>query len=219
MCGGRIAQFLCLCVEIDVGGGNKLALRVAAKNRIHPVEKTGRIVSVSATSGGGEFDHRGDERSGYAVTGDIRDQQAHFRIVCEDEVVEVAGDGTHGKITGGNTKGLRRRERGRQDGGLDALGDLELFPDDGEFLFISERTASGNNTQQNKEDDEAEGFDVVVVADDPRDVVVENSRDEENKSNPNESDVRRPGPMRMSARRSTRKAAIMKLLLTSRSEA
>jgi hypothetical protein len=57
------------------------------------------------------------------------------------------------------------------------------------------------------------------VADDPRDVVVENSRDEENKSNPNESDVRRPGPMRMSARRSTRKAAIMKLLLTSRSEA
>src|ERR1700722_19807301 len=106
MCGGRIAQFLCLCVEIDVGGSNKLALRVAAKNRIHPVEKTGRVVRVSATTGCGELDHGGDERGGDDVAGDIRNQQAYFRIVCEDEVVEVAGDGSHGKIAGGNTKGL-----------------------------------------------------------------------------------------------------------------
>ncbi len=46
MCCGRVAQFLCGCIEVDVGGGDELAVCVAAKNGVHAMEKGGWVVGV-----------------------------------------------------------------------------------------------------------------------------------------------------------------------------
>ena len=47
-----------------------------------------------------------------------------------EEVVEVTGDGGHGKITRGDAEAWRVREGGGEDRLLDAAGDLEFFLDD-----------------------------------------------------------------------------------------
>ena len=72
-CGG-VAEGRGGGVEIDVGGGDELALGVAVEDGVHSGEERGGIGGVGSLGGGGEFDHGGDERGRDAVAGDVRDQ-------------------------------------------------------------------------------------------------------------------------------------------------
>lgn len=73
------------------------------------------------------------------------------------------------------------------------MGDLEFFPNYSEFLLVDERASSGDNAEQGEKDDEGERLDIVVVAEYPGDVVVENTGDEQEEPAANENDVRGAG--------------------------
>ena len=51
-------------VEIDVGGGDELALGIAVEDGVHTGEESGGVGGVGSLGSGGEFDHGGDERGG-----------------------------------------------------------------------------------------------------------------------------------------------------------
>src|ERR1700750_2839406 len=114
-------------VEIDVGGGDKLLLGVAVEDGVHAGEEGCGVGCVGALRGGREFDHGGDQRGGGAVAGYVGDEEAGLLRIGDEEVVEVTGYGGHGDVAGGYVEVVGFRVGSREDGCLDAAGDLEFF--------------------------------------------------------------------------------------------
>ena len=87
----RISQFPRTRVEVKVGRGYELALRVAAKKGVHSWQKSGGIGSVRALSRNRYFHYGGDERGSDTVAGDVSDKKSGLRVVGHNEVVEISG--------------------------------------------------------------------------------------------------------------------------------
>src|SRR5437660_6530 len=99
---GGVAESAGGGVEIDVGGGDELALSIAAEYGVHSGEEDCGVGGVGALGGCGEFDHGGDECGGDTVAGYVGDEEAGLLRIGEEEVVEVSGYGGHRDVAGGD---------------------------------------------------------------------------------------------------------------------
>ena len=162
--GGGVAEGGGGGVEVDVGGGDELALRVAVEDGVHAGEERGGVGCVGALRGGGEFDHGGDECGGDTVAGDVGDEEAGLLRVGDEEVVEVSGYGGHGNVAGGDAEVRGGGVGGGEDVGLDAAGDFEFFLDFAELLVAVDAAFGGDIAESGEEEGEAYGFDIDEVA-------------------------------------------------------
>src|SRR5258708_1131668 len=85
---------------------------------------------MASLPGKRDLQHRGDERRGKAVARNVSDEDAEVLVVNLDEVVEIAGHGSHGKKTSGDLQSGQLRNRGKKevaaDGSLDDRGGERL---------------------------------------------------------------------------------------------
>jgi hypothetical protein len=78
-------------------------------------------------AGEGDLNHGRDQGGGEAVARDIGDQNADTLVVKLNEIVEIAGDGGHGGVAGGDIKARELRNRVGKNGELDLAGHLEFL--------------------------------------------------------------------------------------------
>src|SRR5258708_19559361 len=82
---------------------------------------------MASLPGKRDLQHRGDERRGKAVARNVSDEDAEVLVVNLDEVVEIAGDGSHGKKTSGDLESGQLRNRVRKDRELNLASHLEFI--------------------------------------------------------------------------------------------
>src|ERR1700733_12687584 len=187
--GGGVAEGGSCGVEIDVGGGDELALGVSVEDGIHAGEERGRVGSVGSLGGGGEFDHGGDERCGDSVAGDVGDEEAGLFWVGDEEVVEVSGDGGHGDVAGGYLEVIGGGIGGWEDVSLDAAGDLEFLLNLAELGIAGQTSFCGYVAEGGEEEGEAYGFDIVKSPQGAGYVVVEDEGAEYESGSANDDGV------------------------------
>src|SRR4051812_2188093 len=124
---GGVAESAGGGVEIDVGGGDELFLGVAVQDGVHAGKQGCGVGCVGALRGGGEFDHRSDQRGRNAVAGYVGDKEAGLLRIGEEEVVEISGDRGHGNVTSGDVEMAGLRVGWRKDRGLDPACDFEFL--------------------------------------------------------------------------------------------
>src|SRR5690348_10527794 len=108
-----------------------------------------------------DFQHRGDQRGGHAVSGDVGYENAYTFVVRKEEIVEIAGDGAHGDVACGDFESCEDGNALRKNGGLNLAGNFQLFVDCEEPFFVCEDAARGNVTEARDENQETHKLDVV----------------------------------------------------------
>ena len=97
-----VAQKMILEIHIDVGSGDEVLTEFAAQGKIQTRQNLGRVRSMVGLPLERDLEHGGDERRGKAMAGNIGDKDADVLVVNLNEVVKVAGDGSHGKKSCGD---------------------------------------------------------------------------------------------------------------------
>ncbi len=92
--------------------------------------------------------------------GDVGDEQPGMSIVCNDEVVEVSRNGSHGYVARRNTEVGRVGERGGQNRQLDLLGYLQFFLNLTELQVPLQGLARGDISESRQKRHEANRLDV-----------------------------------------------------------
>ncbi len=97
---GRVQRLANLRIEPQIGGGNELAPQLAREDTIQPAQHFWRVMRAGHDRLHRHLDHRGDERSGDTVSGDVSHKEANPVLIDGNELVEIAGDGSHRMISG-----------------------------------------------------------------------------------------------------------------------
>src|SRR3981189_350832 len=100
MARGRIAQNALLQIHKEIGGGDEMLFEFSAQSLVEARENARGIVCVRDLSSERNFQHGGDQSRGNAVTCNVRDKNAEVLFINGEEIIEVAGNGTHGSVTG-----------------------------------------------------------------------------------------------------------------------
>ena len=122
-----IAQELFLEVEIDVGGGDEVGSEFSGEGVVKSNEHLGGFRGVRSLSGESDLNHGGDERGGQAMAGHVGDEDADVLVIDSNEIVEIAGNGSHGGVTSGDIEARQLGNRVREDGELDLASHFEFF--------------------------------------------------------------------------------------------
>src|SRR5262249_49957399 len=122
-----IAQKMILEIHIDVGSGDEVLGEFAAQGKIQTRQNLARLRSMVSLSLEGDLEHGGNERRGKAMAGNIGDEDADVLLVNLNEIVKIAGDGSHGKKSRGDLETGKRRNRVWEDRELDLSGHLEFI--------------------------------------------------------------------------------------------
>ena len=95
------------------------------------------------------------------MAGDVGDEEAGLLAIGDEEVVEVAGDGGHGNVAGGDLKVVGLGIGQGENRGLDAACDFEFFLNFAELVVAREAALRGYVAEGCEEEGEAERFDIV----------------------------------------------------------
>jgi hypothetical protein len=105
------------------------------------------MLSVFCLHGKSDLKHGNYQRGRDSVAGDVSDENAELIAFERKEIVEIAGDGTHGKIAGCDFDSGQVRNFARQDGCLNLLGDFKFFLNREKTLLLGENAVSNEVTQ------------------------------------------------------------------------
>ncbi len=75
------------------------------------------------------LEHGCDQCGGYAMPGDVGNQDADTLFVDHQKIVKVSGDSAHGQIAGDDFQAGELRDFAGQNGRLNLVGDLQFFVD------------------------------------------------------------------------------------------
>src|SRR3984893_449869 len=134
MSGRRVAQFVCSRVEMNVGGGHELVLRLTPQDVVNVGEKDRGIGVVAPLRRRRKLDHGGNEGGRHAVTRDIGNQETGLMLIGDDVVIEIASYRSHRQVACGDSEVWRIRELRGQNRELDAAGHLQFLPNLAELL-------------------------------------------------------------------------------------
>jgi hypothetical protein len=95
------------------------------------------------------------------VAGDVSDENAEPTGFQHKEIVEIAGDGTHGEIARGDFDSGQARDFARQGRCLNLLGNFKFFLDREKTLLLRENAVSHEVTQVEYKGEEPYEFDVA----------------------------------------------------------
>src|ERR1044072_4257674 len=129
MAGAGVSEYPPFGVNEDVSGSDVVSLKFSAESLIEASEHTCGIAGGGRLSRERNFQHGGDQCGGHAVARHIGDQNPGPVFIDNDEVIEVAGDGGHRYIAGGNIETGNLRNLARKDRKLDLPRGVEFAAD------------------------------------------------------------------------------------------
>ena len=94
------------------------------------------------------------------MAGDIGDQDANVLVVEDEEIVEVSGDGAHGKMACRDFEARKARNFAGKKRGLNLARDFEFLVDGQESFFVDESAMCGDVPQAAYANQEAQELNI-----------------------------------------------------------
>src|ERR1700739_4302365 len=88
-CAG-ISHEIVFKVHVDVSGCDEVLSELSTERAIQTYQNLGRLCCVASLPSQRNLQHRGDERGGEAVAGNICDKDTYMLVVNLDEIVKIA---------------------------------------------------------------------------------------------------------------------------------
>src|SRR3954471_3870617 len=121
-----------------------MLFELAAENAIQTSKDACGIASVKRLAGQSDLEHGGDQCGRDAMSSDVGDKDANPPLVDQEEVVEIAGHGTHGYVARCNFKTREGWDTLRKRRGLNPAGYFQFFVDSEKSFFVREGTIGGD---------------------------------------------------------------------------
>jgi len=144
MSGGGIASNPGRNINPQVRGRHQLSTQVAGQSVTQTAKYLGGIAGAAINEANGNLDHRGDERSRYAVSADVGDKKPDTLFIEGEEFIKVTGNGCHGFVRRGDAQLRELRDALRKYGQLKLSVDLEFVIDRKEPPFHGENHVEGD---------------------------------------------------------------------------
>src|SRR5436305_5776768 len=123
----RVAEEMLLGIDKEITGSDKVGLELSTERVVQSFENPGWVVRDRCLCGKRNLEHGSNERGGYTVTGNIGYEYADALFVDDEEVIEVAGDSSHGNVECSDVKPCETRKLTRENGRLNLPRDFKFL--------------------------------------------------------------------------------------------